>query len=580
MTWRDRIRNLFTAETTQGVDTSPQPTGGNGGVMAEAKPAAPEPATPRRYMVLDYSNRPNADQRLNEQIGQWPKWWVKYPEFQRFAQQSDIFRIIANARKREIFRRGVRIKDAEGTDVTGPQPFEQEPASSIEEEYKERKKDLIESFIRQANANDQTLIDVLKELEEDSMTYDDAWLGCQFEYEVDRRSGLVTAKYAKEFFRLHPWDMRMMVDQRNRLGRDTMGNRVYFSITDRESIITETEAKAKNYRDHNGVQLFPAFYKFTVSGTQGNGNVYYAPWEVKHTSYYARTLTYSSCPPLMAVWMKVWTLIKMDEYVMQYYALQRPPKFFLVFNTTNGAALEKEYNAMLQRAAANPHLPGILANESSENTGGVQTVDLMRSLEEMQFTDTRDEFRKQIGAVYGVMPIFHADVETSGGLNKETIQITVTNREMEHAQAHHNETNLYFVTKCIGAFDFRIELEPNEEQDEVAEESRLAMKIQNAQAMLSLGLTVHYDKETGEFSFSGQPRAAQQPMGLPGQPGQPGEGKGGFGMKPEEPPQPPGGEAGGPVGGSPNTDNSDDLESYLNSLGRSSGEPREDDNQA
>lgn len=462
--------------------------------------------------VVDIASRPLLDLRTNEQMGTFPKFWVRYNEFYKFRQASDILNTIINARKREIFRRGIRIKDAEGKDVTGLQPHDESPPSKVEEDLEGKKKELLESFIRQANANDQSLIEVLKELEDDACTYDDVYLGSQFEYEVDDQ-GRITAKFAKEFFRLHPQNVQLLCDQRNRLGRDPNGNKVYFSVHDRATLISADQAQLMKYKDpKHGTQLFPAHFKFTQAGasaanTSGGGTVYYAPWEIKHSSRFAPTLTYSSCPPIMSIWMKVWTLVKMDEYVMQSYALQRPPKFFLVFNTTNATSLEKSYQQMIQRARADPHVPQILANETKGTEGGVQTVELLRSMEEMQFTEVREEYRKQIGAPYGVMPIWHADTSQTGGLNNESMQITVTNREMESSQAWYNEKFLLFVARSIGVYDFKLELEPTEEMDEVAEEQRRAMKIQNARAMLDMGMNVHFDKETGEFSFSGQPVA-------------------------------------------------------------------------
>ena len=446
------------------------------------------------------------DERFNaSEIGQYPRFWGRYNELYEFAATSDILGIIFTARKNEIFRRGIAIKPKKGKETTGVEMNHEEPASIITKAWEEAKDDKIESFIKQANANGQSLVQVLKQIEEDLCTVDDAYLTCQFVYEVND-DGTIISKSAKEFFRQDPRNMKIIVDRRNRLGRDPSGERLWFSVNDRSHLVKETEAKANDYKDKKGVKLFPAHYRYDSAGTNvgATGVSYYAPWEVCHASEWNSTLTYSSCPPLLRVWMKIWTLIKMDQYVMQNYALQRPPKFFLVFNTTNSQSLEKEYNKMIQRAQLDPHIPQILANESKESAGGVQMVDLMKPLEEMQFIEVRQEYRQQAGAVWGVMPIWHADVSTSGGLNNEGMQITVTNRAIEDAQSFHNDTYLAFISRSIGVTDRVLELNPSEELDEVAELTRQAMKIQNATAMRSLGFNIHLDENTGEFTFSGQ----------------------------------------------------------------------------
>lgn len=467
-------------------------------------PALPE-VPPTTNALVNMSLRPVLDPKnVQAELAQYPKFWGRYDEFDKFSKTSDIFGIVVDARKREIFRRGIAIKARAGKEATGLPVTEQVMPSKMSDEWAQAEDDFMESFIYQANANGQSMVQVLKEFEDDECTYDDAYLACQFVYEVDKQ-GRFVGKYAKEFFRLHPANTLILCDKRNRLGRDSEGNKVWFSINDRTKLIKEHQAKAMKYKDVKGVDLVPAHYQFNPAGlsTQGAERVFYAPWEVYHDSEWNRTLTYSNCPPLIRIWMKVWTLVKMDQYVMQHYALQRPPKFFLVFNTTNATSLEKEYNKMIQRATIDPQIPQIMANESKEQAGGVQVVDLMRPLEEMQFIETRQEYRQQIGAIMGVMPIWHADVSTSGGLNNEGMQITVTNRAIEDGQTFYNDGALRFITKSVGIVNKMYELNPAEELDEVANLQRQAMKIQNAAAARNLGLDVAFDKDTGEFTFSG-----------------------------------------------------------------------------
>lgn len=524
MAWTDRIRSATTAflgrekEIVQSDSADPYSAISEEEVLNTVQhPLFVAQAKITNHLRL--SARPLMDQRYNEaNVSQWPKFWAKYNQFYQFAQVSDTLQIVFQARKREIFRRGIGIVPVKGDDNSGLPIDTQNVESEVHAEQLRLERVRLQRFIDAVNANGQKMKDLGREYEDDQCVYDDGYVIAQFEYEINNSTGKIESKQALEFIRQHPANMRLVIDRKNRLGRNQDGHKVYFSLHDRTTLITEEQAKKGNYLDKHGHELIPAHYMHSTGGfstatSNSNSVMYYGPWEVYHDSEFNPSITYSKCPPIKTCWMKVWTLVKMDEWIMKNYALQRPPKFFMVFNTSNPATLEKEYQKMIQRAQADPHIPQILANEHDGPGGGVEVVDLMRSLEEMQWVDSRREFREQIGAVYGVMPIWQADLSTSGGLNNEGMQITVTNRAIEDAQIFYNEGLLPWMARSIGAVHYTYELLPSEELDESAELERQHMKMQNAQLALQIGLQVDFNPDTGEFTYSGTPELQQNPMG-------------------------------------------------------------------
>lgn len=81
---------------------------------------------------------------------------------------------------------------------------------------------------------------------------------------------------------------------------------------------------------------------------------------------------------------------------------------------------------------------------------------------------------------------------------------------------------LAWVCEQFGITDFVLQLNPSEEQDEMAEKERFSKDADNAKKMLDMGFDVKF--ENNKFTFSGQAQKPQPPAfggaGLPGLPNQ------------------------------------------------------------
>lgn len=388
-------------------------------------------------------------------------------ELSRF---SDTLINIFNTLKNEMFRGGFDIK----------------PKAIYEVELQKKK---IERVQKRANMNDQSLVEVFKEVEGDLDTFDDAYILARKEYLVNGYNEIIGAEVL-EFLRLDPFSVEIVFDKTSRIGYDAQGQAVFFDPEKR------TELTHKRFRK-DGRENMRACYR--VKSNSGGSYLYYDTSEILHISKFHPSKTYGYSP-LYALYNKVITLINMDFYIKQYYSGNKVPKGILTVNTTNSKSFLTWWNEFLDKTRLNPHAINPLIHESVEGKDPIKWVDFMRNLQEMQYTEVRNEIRVQIGAPYNVSPIFQNDTSTGGGLNNEGLQITVTDRGIEMGQAIFNSKVLPWMADQLGITDYEWTLKPSKEIDEIHEKELRLKDIEIARATADLGLEVSMN-DTGHFSF-------------------------------------------------------------------------------
>jgi hypothetical protein len=124
----------------------------------------------------------------------------------------------------------------------------------------------------------------------------------------------------------------------------------------------------------------------------------------------------------------------------------------------------------------------------------------MNTLKEMDYIAVKDDLRKRIGGFYGVSDVFMGDTTTSGGMNNEGMQILVTNRAVEMAQAVYNKYLFPYLMKQFGITDWKIMLLRSEEEDQTSHLRRREIEINLAVQMKNLGFEVDMNEE-GDFVF-------------------------------------------------------------------------------
>lgn len=353
-----------------------------------------------------------------------------------------------------------------------------------------------ENFFKAVNENNQTLIQVLKEVEDDINIFDDGWIIARQQYEYDEL-GDIKSRRVKEFVRGSPLFMRFVADDKGRPGR-------------KWGVCLKHRDEAFNWEDkvcpicgrklHNVVAV-----GIERGGRYSNSRTYYIDGEVIHASKYSPSMTYGYSP-ISTLWDTSVALVKMTEYIYANYNMKRIPSGVISVATRNIESMQANWAAELEKLKKDRHHIPIIGVDPESGTNRMEFVKFMDSIADMQFRDVRDEFKKEIGALYGVEPFFLNDVSVGGGLNNEGLQLTVTNRTVEAAQEVYNNIINPALIKLIGVTDYKLVLEPGEEKDAAHDLDLEFKRIQNAQGMALLGFDVELSNG-GEFVYEkvGQP---------------------------------------------------------------------------
>lgn len=430
--------------------------------------------TSMRALSGDIAARQRGAQKWN--ISPFGFNYLRPYDIYAIAQYADILQIIFNARGRESFRNGFNFK----------------PLTVISNEDE---KETINLYLKRANANGQSLIEVFKQFLKDLDTFDDAYILVSKNYYINENNEIMGGR-VEEILRLNPMNVELVIDADQRLGftndnsNHNKSTKAYFDLKDRQLTFDEFNKKT-------GLPNLRAHYKVKTS----EGDVYYNSSEVLHKSLHNPSITYGYSP-LYALYPKLFILITQDDFIRKYYGENKPPKGLLIFNTDNTAGLSAIMDKIREESKANPHEIFPIPFHTKDGRKPAEFIDMSRTLQEMQFTDNRNEFRNQIGAMYGVSPIFQNDVSTSGGLNNEGLQITVTNRAVEEIQTLFNDYVIPFIfEENIGITDWKLTLNPSEEEDEAFKKDLETKELQNIKLRLEMGQIVTQD-ENGKFNIA------------------------------------------------------------------------------
>ncbi len=454
-----------------------------------------------KYLKKELAMRPKIEDimnRYNENAEvQIPRIPLRYENAYDTAESCSVLRSCILNIRQETFRRGYEIL-----------PLFESKCPSCGEEYESRDTDgkcdacggklrladkeeeqKLTHFFKKVNFNDQSLLEVLNQFEDDLNIIDDAYLIVRKEYAQDA-SGHILMENPKEIIRASPIFMRIVSDPRGNLG-----GKWWICVAHRD--------KVSEYPGHCdcGMRLYPVHYiSLKSQGSMNEPEEYFIKGEVLHCSKYRPTFLYGYSP-VFTLWRMAFSLIRQEQWITEWYKSYRRPRQMLVASTKNRESLNASWDEMQQKVKNDPHYTPLLIIESETGKGAFEAVSLADSISEMQFIETRNEFRERIGQLYKVSPIFQGDVSTGGGLNNEGLQIVVTNRAVEDAQRIYHEKVFPWILKQFGILEWEIKLLPSEEKDEMADLQREYQKILNAQGMATLGFDVDQTPE-GEFKYT------------------------------------------------------------------------------
>ncbi|MGQ9642142.1 MAG: hypothetical protein ACUVUF_08540 [Candidatus Bathycorpusculaceae bacterium] len=404
---------------------------------------------------------------------------------------SDLIRTIVRAITFETFRNGLIItpKFVRKCVVCGAEYSTGVSVCEICGSNKLRSPDVqefmqIQKFIQDVNLNDQSLQEVLTEIDTDLNVLDNAFLAVVKEYYF--QDGKMVGAKPLEVLRANPESVALIMDKSGRFGYADDGRLVMFCLEhrDRYELFTREQVeKGEAVCKECKKQMFPAYY--VVRKSVPAKMIYYTNGEMLHIKKFSSGIGYG-LSPIYTVYQKVLILMKMDYFVLTAYHLERPPKGLLILKGSR-ESLEKAWRKLQEEAKVNPHMIYPLIVEGAKDVKNVvEWLDLTIRAQDIDFIQYREEIRRTVGALWGVMPMFTG--ESGGyGLANEGLQILVTNRAVKVEQSLFNEKVLGWLCKTMGFNDWVIELAPNEGRDIVARIQREEMRIRNAIAMQNLG---------------------------------------------------------------------------------------------
>lgn len=411
------------------------------------------------------------------------------------AQNSTIVRTCLIQLKTEVFRRGYEWKkqfEYKCEDCGYEYQREVDQCSSCGSTSLRRpdfnQKTYAEEFFKgYVNDANQLFIDILREMETDLNVIDDAFLVLVKDYYLDKRGKIVLSK-VNEVYRADPTTMYIETDEDGDRGHSR-----YICPTHRDFI-------SEDKYDKCGVCnscLYPVEF---VNKTMQGEEQYFITGEVIHISKYSPSRLYGH-PPVLTLFNHIFTLSAMEQYISTSYTKARTPRGILAVQTNNMESLVKYWKGVKEKLERDPHYVPIMGIESEGGSGGnVQWVPFMNTLKEMDYIAVKDDLRKRIGGFYGVSDVFMGDTTTSGGMNNEGMQILVTNRAVEMAQAVYNKYLFPYLMKQFGITDWKIMLLRSEEEDQTAHLRRREIEINLAVQMKNLGFEVDMNEE-GDFVF-------------------------------------------------------------------------------
>jgi len=455
----------------------------------------------RDVELMDTKGLVQFDNYIREIILPVPYDWI-YDVF----TYSDTIRVIVRTIRDELFKNGLVIepKFAVRCRVCGTEydveveECEECGSKDFERPSKDERKRL-EEFIQDVNLNDQSLLDVLKEVEIDLLLVDNAYIFVRKKYSFNEQGELIGSEF-KELVRIDPKKVKLVLNKKGEPAKDNKGNRINFCLEHRDKIFNEDRCPIC------GKKGFPAYYVLMSEGKK----LHYTKGEIIHLKKFSSGIGYG-IPPLLCVWRKVMTLFLIERYILLRYRLQRSPQAILLIRSQNPEAVQRYWNLMISKAKDNPHLlyPAVIP-DSGEKGNVVEYIPLSTT-EDTEALEVARQLQLSIGAVYGVSPLYMG--ETGKGLTNEGLQVTITNRVIKMGQEVYNTKLLPKITKLLGIEGWRLKLGPAEERDETARLERIARKIEIVEKLREMGYEVELVKsgvDGIDFIFKGRKKKKEE----------------------------------------------------------------------
>lgn len=280
------------------------------------------------------------------------------------------------------------------------------------------------SFLDEANDNGQSLKDVLKQYAELEYRDNQAYMLCVTGEITDEDDGELLDAYPLEFLVQDPKFVRYLYDETGK-----SGTKYAFVRENRNSLINldESPGALNDYSDEGKV-LYPAYWQIgTNYGATGNYWLY-AKDEVYQDKWFRQGLLYGE-PIWFDIEDDLLTYHYLEKHNLKKYKFGYIRKIVILpgFNDEDAEDIAKGVRDVLATNDTSipiictpPQMPGVAEQKAQTlELGSVSADDDLK---------VKNDVRDRLCAHCGVPNIFAGDVESSGGMNNESQQITTFDR--------------------------------------------------------------------------------------------------------------------------------------------------------
>ena len=434
---------------------------------------------------------------VNSDYYKIPNMPYSYKFFRDLYLHSDLLRVVVRSLVQETFRNGLYVEPKfkwkcvycgmeydekpDVCEVCGYHKFV-EP-SNWQKLYLKR-------WLEQpVNENGEYLQEVLEAIDYDLNIFDNAYLIVRKRYSFNENGEIVGAEPI-EILRGEPSKIFLVMSSDGRPGFTDDGRKMVLTCPlHRDKVVQvdvdEYKRNPDKFRcEHDNLKLVKAVAVFR----KGGKDYTLIDGEILHIKKFTHGLGYG-ISPILPVILKLMILMRMDYYVFTAYQLQRPPQGVLVIKGRE-EEVYRQWQFLMEVARNNPHMiwPLVLpVDEKTAKAKLIEWLDLSYKAQDIDFIQYREEIWRKVGAIWGVMPLFQADLSTGSGLANQGLQLTVTNRAVEKEQSIFNNKVLRWLVKQLGVTDWIIQLRPHEEKDLKAQIEREMMRTDLAYKVKGLG---------------------------------------------------------------------------------------------
>lgn len=430
---------------------------------------------------------------------------------------SDLLSLIVRTKTNETFRNGVSIIERFKSKCPEcSREFEDEkvlcPFDGSEMKYPDYKQWIIlNEFLKKMNRFDESVLTLMREVDTDVHIGDNGWLFLERNYGFGE-DGKIVNDEVMDVLRMDPNMMRLIMS-RYGMGTSETGSFTYFCPEHRQEVKEFAEqGEYECAACHR--ELIPAWYMSLTKAER----IYYGPREIYHVKLYSNAQGVG-VSPLLSCWMKINALLRMDKFMLEAYSLQRSPQELLILRGRKDS-IHRAWEVLMQKARENPNMvwPLVLEGDDGSKSRVVEHETFSLKPIEWSWTEMRQEFRNVVGAVYGVQPIFSSGAQMqAGGLANEGLQLAVTTLAIKQEQ-HAWNMFLEFLSRQIGAQDYILKLNPNEQEDELRDLDVELKRLTLAQGVKEFGFKVELHRDAKgrlDFDYVEDPFAGQESEAMP-----------------------------------------------------------------